>query len=181
MGSARLKGGGRVMSKKSMRRITLGAVALSTILVLGSSIYVYALAGGYNFITETDNFTVYLRIDKINANPQKFTLIQTSVKITSKSTSDIMVLEFKVKAYSAPPNSLGSKKFGEESVYNLLIPAMGTLVVKLNVKIYNYTDLKQADFVYVHSTIRWIHFGEYYERMDATRIDIRPYKLLLPA
>ncbi len=168
------------MSKISMRKITIGAVVLSTMLILGSSIYVYALAGDYTFITGTDNFDVYLRINNFNPTPQKFAVVQASVKIISKSPSDIMLLEFNVKAYSAPPGSPGSKKFGEETVYNLLLPAMGTLVVRLNLKIYNYTDLKDASFVYVHSTIRWIHFGEYYERMDAKRIDIRPYKFLLP-
>ena len=181
MGSADLKSGGKVMSKRLMRRLTLGAVALSTVLILGSSLYVYALAGEYNYITETPNFIVYLRVDHINPQPQKFAVVQASVKIVSKSASDILVHEFKVKAYSAPPSSLSSKKFGEDAVYNLTLPAMGTLVVRLNIKIYNYTDLKLADFVYVHSTIRWTHFGEYYERMDATRIDIRSYKFLLPA
>ncbi len=121
MRNAGSKDGGRGMSKISMRKLAIGAVALSTILVLGSSVYVYALAGDYIFITETDNFTVYLRIDRINTNPNKFVMIQTSVKIESKSASDIMVLEFRVKAYSAPPSNPLSKKFGEDAVYNLLV------------------------------------------------------------
>ena len=168
------------MSKISMRKITIGAVVLSTLLILGSSIYVYALAGDYTKITETDNFTVYLRVDKVNPNPQKFTLVQTSVKIESKSPSDIKLLEFKVKAYSAPPGANGSKKFGEDAVYNLTIPAMGTLVTKLNVKIYNYTDLKMVHIVYVYATMKWIHFGEFHERVQSKRIPIDEWKFLLP-
>ena len=168
------------MSKISMKKLTIGAVALSTVLILGSSIYVYALAGDYTFITETENFTVYLRIDKVNNNPKSFTMIQTSVKIVSKSESDIMVHEFRVKAYSGPSSSPTSKKYGEQAVTNILIPAMGTQVVKVNVKIYNYTDFQTKDYVYVYSTIKWTHFGQYYERMDAKRFDIRTWKGLFP-
>jgi len=172
--------GGRGLSKLSMRRITIGAVALSTLLILGSSICVYALAGDYKKVKNDPNFDVYLRIDKVNCNPKSFAIFQTSVKIVSKSQGDIVVLEFNVKVYSAPPSSPGSKKFGEDAVYNLTIHAKSTQIMKLNVKIYNYTDFKASNFVYVYSTIKWTHFGQYHERQEPTHFDLRMWKQMFP-
>lgn len=175
------------MSKRSVRKITFVGIALGLSFILVSSIYVYGLSTSYTKVYDGPYFDVDLRIDKINPRPpvptprppHLFSLVTCSVKVVSEPGSDIEVHEFSVRAYSQPPEQLGSKKFGESTVYDMLIPAGQTTVFKLKVRVTYWMDFKNANEVWVISYIKWTHFGETYERVDTKFIDIAGWMGLL--
>lgn len=169
------------MWRRSLRRIAFVGIALGLALVMVSSAYVYAVSKRYTRVYDDANFTVWLRVDMINAKPRKFAVVLCSLKVHSKSPSDIVVHEFSVQAYSSPPGSPGAKEFGAKTVWDLLIPANGTVAFKLNVKVTNWMYFTGADEVWVVSYINWTHFGQTYERYDSTSIDITPWKSLIGA
>jgi hypothetical protein len=69
-------------------------------------------------------------------------------------------------------------KFGEDMVKNLLIPAQGTQVVRINEKIYNFELFKDTDHPWVRAYIHWTHMGHIYERIYNAELDISIFQLM---
>ncbi len=159
------------------------AIILAVGITVASSFYFYKVGGKYEQVYNLDDpydpLQVYLRIDNINPQPQKFAVALASVRIYNGYDDDIHVEEIRAEVYNGFKHDSSTKKFGQDSARNIFIPAKTFKVVKMNVKIYNYTDFRVTSDVYVYHFIHWTHgIQEYVIGPEFDVIDISYFQSL---
>ncbi|MFQ5884299.1 MAG: hypothetical protein ACE5IO_04285 [Thermoplasmata archaeon] len=166
--------------KKSMIRGMLSrrrliAVFLSLSFILGTVLVTYAQAAKMEQsatvkIYDDDKLVAYLTIRHYTVNPN-FAVMHALLKITNNYEDDIYMEYLSVESWSDDKTETSSVMYGKATKGGVTIAAGETVVFRINVKAYHFSELITDDDVWSYTIITWTHAGTTYSEADIAHTD----------
>ncbi|MCK4367216.1 MAG: hypothetical protein KAW84_04660 [Thermoplasmata archaeon] len=154
-----------VLSKKGIAAIV---VALS--FVFGTATLTLVQAGSIekSFWVEIYNdgdMIVELQIHNYNYNPNPdFVIFHAILKITNNYMEDIYVNSIYVESWRDPKGTSDNLLYGDGTRTDILVPAGETVVKRLNLKAYHFSELIEDEDVFSYYSINWVHGANEYTK-----------------
>ncbi|MCK4455222.1 MAG: hypothetical protein KAU99_02615 [Thermoplasmata archaeon] len=158
------------LTKGMLSKKRIAAIVLALSFVFGTVTLTLVQAAtiqksGTVVIYPGPEMVVSLQIHNYNYNPNPdFTIFHAILKIQNNYMEDIYVNRIYVESWSDPKGSAGSLHYGCGERTDILVPAGETIVTRLNMKAYHFSELILDPDVYSYYTINWVHGANEYTK-----------------
>ncbi len=158
------------LTKGMLNKKRIAAIVLALSFVFGTATLTLVQAASIEksswvTIYADDGLKVDLQIHNYNFNPNPdFTIFHAILKIHNKYMEDIFLKSIYIESWKHPKSTPDNLLYANGTKTDVLVPAGETVVTRLNLKAYHFTDLIEDADVYSYYSINWIHGADEYTK-----------------